>query len=342
MPPTADFASRLEAKISNQLGAQRVGFLLGAGSSFLDGAGYPIASALWESIRYRIADSDISGDIQKKLDDGADGLEQALDLLDNGQVIETPHRHLVTDAIAELFAQMTPPLEIHMEFVRRLSVRSGPPIKVFSLNYDPLIERAAEQARVRLYDGFCGYEHAFFDPSVFSEQIGRIRGAFKGKTFQVTAKPLLLLKLHGSLGWYRCDSSEFRRCAFSSAIAPPNERLMIPPQQRKANDTTKDPYARLWSVFLGCLTQDSNPINRLACIGYGFRDEHVNAAIENALARPDFTLLIFTRDLTDTAWSRWNPRLNVVIVTQSRCSLKGEVGPGHADLWSFEKVSKEV
>lgn len=342
MTLAADFASRLEAKVNEQLRAQLVGFLLGAGSSYLDGKGYPIASELWDGIRNRISDDKVRTEIQEKIDSGAGGIEEALDLLDNGQAVERPHRRVVTEAIAELFALMTPPLETHIEFVRRLGSRPGPSVKIFSLNYDPLIERAAERARVRLRDGFCGHEHAFFDSSVFEERIGRVQGTFKGRAFQSTAKPLLLLKLHGSLGWYRCDSEDIRRCAFSSSIANPNERLMIPPQQRKANDTMKEPYAALWSFFRGCLAHNSDPINRLVCIGYGFLDEHVNTVIENALARSDFTLLIFAKQLSDRAWSKWSTKSNIVTVTEARCSLKGEMGPGHPDLWSFEQLSKEV
>jgi len=36
---------------------------------------------------------------------GAEGLEHALDLLDPGGPEPTPHRNLVTDAIAKLFSQ---------------------------------------------------------------------------------------------------------------------------------------------------------------------------------------------------------------------------------------------
>ena len=342
MPPAADFASRLETKVSEQLRAQRVGFLLGAGSSYLGGQGYPIASELWDGMKSHISDEKARTEIQDRLDDGANGIEEALNLLDNGQVTETPHRRLVTEAIAELFAPMNPPLEIHVNFVQRLSRRPGPSVKIFSLNYDPLVERAAEKARVRLYDGFCGHEHAFFDPRVFDEHIGLPRGTFKNKMFVETVRPLFLLKLHGSLGWYKCDSEDGRRCNFSSMVENPIERLMIPPQQRKADDTTKRPYAALWSIFRGCLAQNSDAINRLACIGYGCRDEHVGTIIDNALERPDFTLLIFAKELSDEAWRRWSGKQNVVMVTKDRCSLEGETGPGHSDLWSFERISKEV
>ena len=102
------------------------------------------------------------------------------------------------------------------------------------------------------------------------------------------------------------------------------------------------PYSALWSTFRGCLGHNDAPINRLVCIGYGFADEHVNAVIEPALARTDFTLLIFAKVLSDAVWARWSGKTNVIIVTEAQCSLKGTTGPGHTDLWSFERLAKEV
>ena len=337
-----DFIIRLEAKVAEQLNAQRVGYLLGAGSSNLNNNGYPLASQLWDLIKDRIPDKVRRDEIQAKLDAGASGIEHALDLLDNGQVIEGPHRHLITAAISELFQPLEPPLDVHVEFVRRICQRAAPSVKVFSLNYDPLIKRAAERARVRLCDGFAGHEHAYFDPATFEERIGRIRGSHRGRQFEETTKPIHLVKLHGSLGWYECGLHGVRRCSFASAIPATTKRLMVPPQRRKASDTMSPPYASLWSAFRGCLGQNAVPINRLACFGYAFMDEHVNAVIEGALARTDFTLLIFTKCLLDIAWNRWSVRTNVVVVTEARCSIKGEVGPGHPDLWSFERLAKEV
>ena len=342
MTAAPDFLSNLDAKVAEQLKAQRVGYLLGAGSSYLDNTGYPLASELWDLIKDRITDAQKRAEIQAKLDGGASGIEHALDLLDDGGAMDTPYRHLVTAAIAELFLPKSPSLDLHINFVRRLSQRADPYVKVFSLNYDPLPERAAEIAKVRVSDGFLGVEHAYFDPAVFEERIGRIRGTHKGRQFDETVKPIHLLKLHGSLGWYECPQRGVRRCAFGMVPPSGTKRLMVPPQRRKATDTMMPPYAALWSTFRGCLGHNANPVNRLACFGYGFTDEHVNAVIEAALARTDFTLLIFTKALSDTAWNRWSVKTNTVVVTEARCSLKGTVGPGHADLWRFEKLCKEV
>ena len=319
------FKQRLEAKVAEQLAAQRVGYLLGAGSSFINGSGYPLANRLWTHLRDRIVDTKKRNEIQEKLDlPGVDSLERALDLLDAGGPDPGPHRTLVTEAIADLFLPLEPPLDSHKSFLRRLSAKSMPHTKIFSLNYDPLLERAAEQSHVRLVDGFLGHDHAYFEPGVFEERIVRIRGTYKGRQADETAKPLQLLKLHGSMGWYDCTVHGVRRCSFTLPIPTGTKRLMIPPQRRKAEDTLGQPFQALWSAFRGALGQDHVPLNRLACLGYGFGDEHVNALLEYALGRSDFTLLILTKALSDDAWSRWSKKRNVIIVNEDRCSLFGE------------------
>ncbi len=342
MHQVPDFIARLESKVSEQLRSQRVGYLLGAGSSYLDNAGYPLAFQLWDLIKGEISDTSKRAEIQAMLDSGAQGLEHALDLLDDGGAKDTPYRHLVTEALAELFMSTTPPLDFHIEFVSRIARRAAPSVKVFNLNYDPLIEWAAANARVRVIDGFLGAENSYFDASVFEERIGRIRGTHRGKQFDETVKPVHLMKLHGSLGWYECQENGVRRCGFRLRPPTGTKRLMIPPQRRKAADTMNPPYSALWSTFRGCLAHNVAPINRLVCVGYGFADEHVNTIIEAALARSDFTVLIFSKALSDSAWKRWSTKASTVVVTEARCSIKGVSGPGHADLWSFERLVKEI
>lgn len=338
-----EFKVTIESKVTEQLQSQRVGYLLGAGSSYLDGSGYPLASELWNRIKWQVDDTAKRDEIQGKINlPGTKGIEHALDLLDGGGPEEGEHRHLVAKGIADFFMPLTPTLESHVTLVKRLAAKSRPHVKIFNMNYDPLLERAAEQANVRLHDGFVGHEHAYFDAAVFEERIVRIRGTHKGRQPDETAKPLHLLKLHGSLGWYQCTKHGVRRCGFGIPIPENTKRLMIPPQKRKANDTMVQPYQALWSAFRGALGQDHNPLHRLVCIGYGLVDEHVNTLIENALARTDFTALIFTKELSDAAWTRWSPRNNVIIVTENRCSLKGEIGPGHPDLWKFENLSQRI
>jgi len=337
----ADFLNRLESKVRQQLASQRVGFLLGAGSSFLDGDGYPLATGLWDVIRAGIPALEQS-DIQQKLDAGANGLENALDLLDNGGVSDTSHRHSVTKAISEHFATLTPSLDVHSGFLSRLSHRNELRVPIFSLNYDSFIERSAESKRIHLIDGFLGAEQAYFDSTIFQKNIGLAHKSHRGSVVRWDTGIIHLFKLHGSVGWYECPINGIRRCGFSKDIPPGTKRLMIPPQHRKAIDTMTPPYSSLWSEFRGMLRQGPSIINRLVSIGYGMCDEHVNAVIENGLARGDFTLIIFALDLKDDAFQRWYDKRNVIIVTEDRCSLYGETGSGHPNLWSFKRLSQEI
>lgn len=343
MSDTSDFHSELEHAVREQLRSQRVGYLLGAGSSYLGGNGYPLAAELWDCIAKSL-DEHARADIQKKLDGGATGIEEALDQLDDGGATETEHRREVTKAIAEDFRSrcLNHALDAHIRFVQRLAGRSDRPICVYSLNYDSLVEHAADQARVRLTDGFLGTEHAFFDGSSFGEAPYLARGTHKGRQLDPARRPIQLLKLHGSLGWYEDEHKVARRCAHSASPPEGSRLLMVPPQRRKAAETTHAPYSALWSRFRGSLAHDERPLNRLACFGYGFADHHVNEVIEPALARSDFTLLIFAKFLTDEAWQRWSPHKNSIVITEDRCSLYGTTGPGHADLWDFQRIAKEV
>ncbi len=328
--------------MQEQLRGQRIGYLLGAGSSYLDGDGYPLAGGLWDRIRDDIEPTP-RATIQAKLDASADGLEQALDLLDPGEPSDSAYRHIVTEAIAAHFAPLNPPLETHAEFLRRLSRRSDASVPIFCLNYDPLVERAADLAKVRLIDGFVGTERAFFESAVFQERIAvPQRGRAGRNQAHLRAGIIHLFKLHGSLGWYELLPNDVRRLGFTLELPAGAKRLMVPPQYRKATDTTAPPYAALWSEFRRLLCQGPSLINRLVCVGYGMRDEHVNAVIDNGLARTDLTLIVLARSLTDDVFCRWSPKANVIIVTRDRCSLYSELGPGHADLWSFAQLGREV
>ena len=200
---------------------------------------------------------------------------------------------------------LAPPIDHHVLLARRLSAQDELCATVFSLNYDPLVERAAEAARVRLVDGFSGFEHAYFDAQLFEERHLIIKQGVLRSDVRRAGTPVHLLKLHGSLGWYDAADYGPRRCGFDMHPPYGGRRLMVPPQHRKATDTTAPPYAALWSRFRGALTQDSHRLNRLVCMGYGMRDEHVNSVIENALVRRDFTLLVFAMGLDATVFDRW-------------------------------------
>ena len=341
MSPPATFIDRLELKVEQQLSSQCVGYMLGAGASYLNDQGYPLADNLWQHIAAKIGAPE-RDDIQAKLDAGASGIEQALDLLDDGAAIEKPHRHLVTQAIAEVFLSITPPTTYHQNFVSRLALRQEISVPIFCLNYDGLVELAADAEHIRVVDGFLGLERPFFAPQTFQERFALTHRGLRKPQADWKKGILHLYKLHGSLGWFNLGNNDVCKLGLGSSTPSGANRLMVPPQHRKAIDTTAPPYAALWSDFRGQLCHGPNLLNRLVSIGYGFRDEHVNSVIENALARGNFTLLAFAYNLTPDVFARWSAKRNVVIVTNSQCALYGEVGAGHPELWSFEEITRRV
>jgi SIR2-like domain len=341
MTLTASFISRLETKVAQQLASQRVGYLIGAGASFLDGHGYPLAASLWDCIKLNVQTPE-RDEIQAKLDGGADGIENALDLLDDGSAVEKPHRHLVTEAIAKHFLSITPPIDSHQIFVKRLAARDELSIPVFCLNYDGLIELAADIERIRLVDGFFGLERPFFEPLGFQERVALPHRGPRKPQADWRKGTIHLYKLHGSLGWFNLGANEVRKLGLGTSTPSGAKRVMVPPQHRKAIDTTAPPYSPLWSDYRGLLCHGPILLNRLVTIGYGLRDEHLNAVIENALGRRDFTMLVFSYALTDEVFARWSPKKNLIITTEARCSLYGELGPGHPNLWQFETLTQNI
>jgi hypothetical protein len=335
------FSDRLAAKVEQQLASQNVGYLLGAGASYLDGNGYPLAAELWSRIAAQVSTPE-RDEIQAKLDGGAQGIEQALDLLDDRAANEKPHRHLVTEAIAAHFLTITPLLGFHQKFVSRLASRQEISVPIYCLNYDGLIELAADAERVRVVDGFLGLERPFFQPNTFQERFALAHRGLRKPQADWRKGTLHLYKLHGSLGWFHLGENNVRRLGLGMTTPAMAKRLMVPPQHRKATDTTASPYAALWSDFRSLLCHGPQLLNRLVTIGYGLRDEHVNAVIENALARGNFTLLVFAHSLNSEVFARWSSKKNAIVVTNSECALYGEIGPGHPDLWSFEELTRRV
>lgn len=343
MRKQATFEGRLSDKLREQIKGRRAGFLLGAGASFLEGSGYPLALGLWPAIRNQMS-ADDQRLVEDQMSQGISTLEQALDAIDRGQDDDFAIRHRVTSVIATAFRDRTPPLQCHMELMTRLAARNERRVPVFTLNYDSLIELAADHEQRCLIDGFSGCIEGYFDPAAFSDYRGRYETR-RGKTVSVPLRGVInLYKLHGSLGWYVDQQrSTLKRIRPDMACPSGWRHLMLPPQNRKAADTGMTPYATLWSEFRAYLANDSaRLLNRLVCVGYGMRDGHVNAIIRSALARSHFTLVVLAKALADEVFEQWRAYPNVLIATETRSSLYGEEGPGIEDAWAFEWLAKEV
>ena len=152
---------------------------------------------------------------------------------------------------------------------------------IFSTNYDRLIETAADELRLPYWDGF-------------EQQSGHPESAWVGDIS--TSEGIKLVKLHGSVNWYKEEGSgtifrlergyslpshKYRLTHGKKALRP----LMIIPTLEKA--VLQNPYATLLTTFSDALTS----IDLLIVIGNSMRDEHIRNTIEARLSGMDVVLV---------------------------------------------------
>lgn len=163
-------------------------------------------------------------------------------------------------------------------------------VNVFTLNYDTLVEQAADAQGVVLLDGFVGTARRIFRPESYEQDLYFPAETTEGRVHRFD-RVLHLYKLHGSITWvsdppaidnpYGVRSSRFDRDEARGCL--------IYPTPAKYGEMLGMPYAELFRRFGGAVAR---PQSVLFVIGYGFGDEHVNAIIRQALAVPSFTLVI--------------------------------------------------
>ena len=135
-------------------------------------------------------------------------------------------------------------------------VRAGmktPGLTVATLNYDRTIEMAAEEADVAIDTGVKGWA-----------ELGEWRWDLSG---------IRLLKLHGSIDWGWSDTygGNGRLRHRQIELDPePSEPALVFGQRGKLK--AEGPFLSL----LGEFEKQLFSCNRLICVGYSFRDEHVN------------------------------------------------------------------
>jgi len=187
-------------------------------------------------------------------------------------------------------------LAIYNTFLRKVLTRPLNPkrVNIFTLNYDTLIEQAADAEGVVLLDGFVGAQRRIFRPESYEQDLYFPAETTEGRVHRFD-RVLHLYKLHGSITWTASEPTIDNPYGIESIAFGRDEakRVLIYPTPAKYGETLGMPYADLFRRFVATLVR---PQSVLFVIGYGFGDEHVNAIIRQALAVPSFTLVIVDPD----------------------------------------------
>ncbi|WP_368647143.1 SIR2 family protein [Castellaniella ginsengisoli] len=134
-------------------------------------------------------------------------------------------------------------------------------VEIFTTNYDLLFEEAFERSHASYFDGFTGGHIPFFDPvSVASDDL--------------PPRWSRLWKLHGSLGWALEGNSVVRGRGRDAT-------QLVYPDHLKYELTQKQPYSSLFERLRQFLL---TPDSILLTSGFSFRDAHICAVLDEALA----------------------------------------------------------
>lgn len=217
--------------------------------------------------------------VQAKSDDIEDAIKYASQALSlNCDLPTIDRKERLTDHKVLLRKLLTRPLNLKRT-------------NIFELNYDTLIEQAADCEGVVLLDGFVGTQRRVFRPESYEQDLYFPAETTEGRVHRFD-RVLHLYKLHGSITWLAKeptidDPYGVQAVPFKSDAS--KQPLLIYPTPTKYGETLGMPYSELFRRFASVLTR---PQSVLFVIGYGFGDEHVNTIIRQALAVPSFTLVI--------------------------------------------------
>ena len=180
----------------------------------------------------------------------------------------------------------------YRDLVRKLLTRplNLKRVNVFTLNYDTLVEKAADAHGAVLLDGFVGTATRIFRPESYEQDLYFPAETTEGRVHRFD-RVMHLYKLHGSITWVADRLTMENPYGVRNATSAPHtpSSCLIYPMPSKYGDTLGMPYSELFRRFAGAVAR---PQSVLFVIGYGFGDEHVNAIIHEALAIPSFTLVI--------------------------------------------------
>ena len=209
----------------------------------------------------------------------------------------------------------------HENFLAKLMARDPQDgrAKVFTTNYDTLIEQAMDRLGILYCDGFTGTVGRRFNSSAydldyyFPGEVGEGRVRRYHKVVQ-------LYKLHGSINWRRGGAGAMNPYGirYEAASLPTaedirtgkaeldkvfaaDEGLGILPTANKYGQSLTMPFAHMFRSLGQALLQSQTV---LFVIGYGGGDEHINQMVHDALVNPGFTCVI-----VDPYPSDWAKRL---------------------------------
>ena len=187
-------------------------------------------------------------------------------------------------------AKLADPYAAHRILLSRIAAgrRDGlPRPKIFTTNYDLVIERALDQLGYPYVDGFSGTIDRRLNLAYYGLDFHRVDVNSQSVVSRASAS-YYLHKIHGSLNWHASDQtdstsgiSSFDVIQTHSDSPADDGSVLIYPTAAKEGDSLAYPYSDLMRLLSDALQQADTAV---LCLGYGFRDAHINRILLRNLA----------------------------------------------------------
>lgn len=148
-------------------------------------------------------------------------------------------------------------------------------LNIITTNYDLMVEEAAALDGYTIFDGFTFERNPIFDADMFNWNLVKSVPNLNTKENIYRKKVMNLLKIHGSIDWFRGDDQKIHR-----GMASDKKPIMIFPSSDKYMQSYEDPYFELFTEFQSLLRR-SNTL--LVTSGFSFSDNHIAQMIMDAL-----------------------------------------------------------
>lgn len=298
--PTIEDAQKAKQRLYKEFfrkSFKNVLILSGAGSSI--DVGLPLMKDLWIKVKEEITDP-IFSELCKKINHSTvndfealiSRLEGVIQYTGDHEVAKrklSDYREDILKVIRKETKLDEPKGEFpHVKLLEKLLQRkqTSSRVKVFTLNYDLLFEKAANHMNAVIIDGFSFTSPRTFSGRFFDYDIVQREGSKVNEEDNFITRVFHLYKLHGSLNWHRNEKS-------GNIIIDDNTQdpLMVYPREGKYKDSYGQPFFEMIARFQRNLRESNDTL--LICIGYSFNDNHINAAIEEAINQnPGFRMAV--------------------------------------------------
>lgn len=235
-------------------------------------------------------------------------------------------------------------IDEHLAFVRTLfnTTLAGvaerrAAVKLFTMNYDTLLEDALALCSISYWDGFDGGAVAY-------------RSYRFGAPEPVSGFRAHLIKLHGSIDWHLDADGRVWRVRDGDLYPTAERRVLIYPQSTKYAATQRDPFSAQFDIFRRQLCAGGGHV--LVTCGYSFGDEHINDEISSAMARGDndaaMIALVSEANGIPVCLAKWRdlPWGKHIYILTERGVYVGDQGPflappaGDRMWWTFASLAQ--